>query len=316
MADNTPNDELNREVDTEALNGLPSKDLKETQEILDEIASETAPKEGDKKPETADKPELKPGEKKEEGKPETETKPGEDDGKKPEPRREVKLMPSWLHERAKADWEKREKELLDEVEKAKGTSIRQEGDKPKDENLETEKEAEALANKHGLTVDLAKDLIALTNRNGKLPSDVQEKLKAIDDMRDSAAITAEATAFNADFDRQILPLVKAEYGLDVPAEVIEQVREELKAKAYTPEYAKVPYSTIYKGEDQFRELVAPVKKGAEGGRGGTTSKEIISGEGDAPDLTQPLSDEALKGLTDEQFATYEKNMESYERSHK
>lgn len=299
----------------EALNGLPAKELQETKEILAEIAGEDALKAGDK-PATTDKPEPKPDTKPEEGKPETEKKPGEDDGKKPEPRREVKLMPSWLHERAKADWSKREKELLDEVEKAKGTSTRKEGEAPKDENLDVEKEAEALADKHGITVELAKDLVALADRKGKLPADIQEKLAAFDRLRDTETITAEATAFNADFDKNILPLVKAEYGDDVPAEVIEQVREELKAKAYTPEYSKVPYSTIYKGEDQFRDLVAPKKKGAEGGRGGTNTTETRSDGGEAVDLTKPLSDEVLKGLSDADFEKYEKNMESYERSQK
>ncbi|OLS16002.1 MAG: hypothetical protein RBG13Loki_0380 [Promethearchaeota archaeon CR_4] len=96
--------------------------------------------------------------------------------------------------------------------------------------------------------------------------------------------------------------------------MIDQVREELKAKAYTPEYGKVPYSILYKGEDQFRGLVAPEKKGAEGGRGGTNAQQDIAGQGEQIDLTKPLTDDVLKTLTDAQFTEYEKNMETHERS--
>lgn len=309
------NNELNLGAD-EGLNGLPAKELAETKEILGELETEAAPKPGDeKKPDASLEPKKPEEEKPGEAKAEDGKKPEGDDGKKPEQRREVKLMPAWLHERAKADHEKREKELLAEIDALKGTSKPE--DKTKNENLDTSKEAEVLAEKHGITVELAQDMIAIASRNnGKLPEGLEEKLKVVDDMRNSAIVTAEATAFNADFDRIVLPLIKAEYGDNVPASVIDQVREDMKAKAYTPEYAKVPYTTIYKGEDQFRGVVAPEKKGAEGGRGGSSAQQEISGRADAIDLTAPLNDDVLKTLTDEQFAIYEKNMETFEKSRK
>lgn len=311
-----PNNELNLGAENDGLEGLPAKELAETKEILGEIAGESAPKDGEPKPDNTNKPEAKPEEKPGEAKAEDGKPKDGDDGKKPEQRRDVKLMPAWLHERSKADWEKREKELLAEVEASKGTSVKPEGYNLKKENLDTTQEAETLAEKHGITVELAQDMLAIASRNGKLPEGIEEKLKAVDDMRNSVIVAAEASAFNADFDKIVLPLVKAEYGDNVPATVIDQVREELKAKAYTPEYAKVPYTILYKGEDQFRGIVAPERKGAEGGRGGSSAQQDISGKGDSIDLASPLHDDVLKTLTDEQFTIYEKNMEAFERSRK
>lgn len=311
----TNNNELNQGADADALNGLPEKELKETKDILDELDKESAPKPGDdKKPDDSTKPEVKTEEKPETVKTDEEKAKEEADGKKPEQRRETKLMPAWLHERSKAAWEKRETELLALVESSKGTVIKPEENKPIEGDLK--KEAEILAEKHGITVELAEELVAIraSNSNGKLPPEIEAKLKIVDEMQNAATITAEATAFNADFDRIVMPLIKAEYGNNVPATLIDQVREELKAKAYTPEYAKVPYTVLYKGEDQFRGIIAPERKGAEGGRGGTNAQQEIAGQGTTIDLTKPLTDEELKSLTNEQFDQYEKNMENHERS--
>lgn len=296
------NNELNQEAD--ALNGLPDVERQETQKILDEIASETAPKEDDK-PSDDGKPEPKPEDKK----PEEGGKPKEDDdGKKPEPRRETKLMPAWLHERAKADWEKREAELKSEVEKARGTATKLE------ESQEPTKDAEALAEKHGITVELAQEIIESRNAAGKIPQEIAEKLKLIDEMKNATAIEAEVAGFKADFDAKILPLIKVEYGENVPESTIEQIREELKTKAYTPEYAKVPYTILYKGDDTFRGLISPERKGAEGGRGGSTAQQEMSGQGEPIDLSKTLSDDVIKTLTDDQFETYSANMEKNERA--
>lgn len=310
------NNELNLGAD-DGLNGLPEKELAETKEILDEIGKEDAPKPGDEKePEPSTEPkkpeEVKPAD----TKVEADKKPEDIDGKKtPEQRRDQKLVPAWLLERAKADHEKREKELTAEIETFKRTSKPE--DNSKNENPDISNEAETFAEKHGITVELAQDMINIASRNnGKLPTDIEERLNAVDEMRNNAIIAAEATAFNADFDRVVLPLIKAEYGDNVPAHVIEQVREDLKVKAYTPEYAKVPYATIYKGEDQFRGVVATEKKGAEGGRGGSNAQQTISGEGTTIDLTKPIADDVLKTLTDAQFDEYERNMEQLERSRK
>lgn len=294
---------------------MPAKDREETGKILDEIEQEQKPEE--EKPEAPAKPEADKPKPEEEGKPKPEAGK-EEDGKKeppkPEGRREVKLMPAWLHERSKSDWEKREKELIDALAIAKGQQNgKGDEEKPAPKGEELEQKAAALAEKHGITVELAKDLVELAAQQGKLPADIVEKLKDVDTFREQQAVIAETTQFNADFDAQILPLIKAEYGNEVPQATIDGIRDSLKELAYTPEYAKVPYTTLYKGEDKFRGVIPPLKKGAENSKGGSVGAED-GAKGDELDLTKPLTDEQVKGLSGKDFDTYCQNMEKYEKS--
>lgn len=318
------NNENNQGSETDALNGLPDKERKETLEILDEIEKESAQN-------STSKPEEKPDQKPDEGKPKDGDEKGKSDGKKPdldedkgksksESRREVKLIPAFIHEIEKKKLNSRISELQSEVETlTKGNSNRPDDGKSKDNHDEpdSEKEINEVAEKHGVSPELVKDMLALANKNGKLPSDVAEKLAEIDRLKNESSIKAEEQAFENDFSQKIVPLIKAEYGDNVPAGVINQIKEDLKAKAYTPEYEKVPFTVIYKGEDNFRGLIAPEKKGVEGGRGGTFNKENAEkAGGDQLDLTKPLADDVVRSLSDADFDTYCKNMESYERSKK
>lgn len=296
----------------EALNGLPDKEREETQNILDEIAAE-APKDG--------KPEEKP---KEEAKPKEgeEAKPKENDGKpdennqnnKPEARREVKLMPSWLHERAKADWEKREKDLTGKIEElSKGATKTEDGAVVPSEDLD--KEVDALAEELNLDSKVVKRIVDLASKRGGVPPELLQKLDEVERFRQAEAIKTEAIQFNQDFDKIVLPLIKAEYGDDVSADIIEGIRDKTREIAYTPEYSKVPYSTIYKGDDQFREVISEKKKGAEGSRGGHT-QEASAVDGEQIDLASPQADDVIKKMSDAQFDQYEKNMEKFEKSKK
>lgn len=325
--DNSNNEERTPAVDN-GLQNLPAAERKETEEILAEIEGDKARAAGEeKKPEdVSGKPEEKKpedGKQPDEGKepadgkkPEGEKKPGEEDGKKPEPRREMKLVPAWVLERERDAHAKREKELLDAAAAAgKPKPAGEEEDdkaKPEASAAELDKAAEALAEKHGITAELAKDLIIAARAGEKtLPTEVVEKLRQVDALTSAAEIEAEATKYNADFDRLIVPLVKAEYGDDVPPQVLSDIREQLKELAYNPDFAKVPYSTLYKGEDKFRGLVAPAKRGAEpparpspsGGKAGEDGK---------PDLTKQLSDAEIRALSPEDFDTYSANMEKAE----
>lgn len=300
------------------LDGMPNADRKDTEQILNELDAEA------QKGADPEKPEAK---KPEEGKPETEEKPTDegkkpDEGdKKPEKRREVKLMPAFIHETAKSQWEKREKDLQDQIEVAKrGTAEKKEnGDSEKKPDSSTpvdQKKIDALVEKHGITAELAIDLYHIAAENaGKLPPEIAQQLKDVGEFRNQQAIATEAAAFSADFDKAIVPLIKAEYGDDVSPDVIAGIRENLKGLAYTPDFAKVPYDVLYKGNDQFRGMVAPKKKGAEGARGGHQQSVDAgkSGEDGELDLSTPLSDDAIRGLTDKQFEEYEKNMANIER---
>ncbi|MEI9893790.1 MAG: hypothetical protein WDN28_07775 [Chthoniobacter sp.] len=94
-----------------------------------------------------------------------------------------------------------------------------------------------------------------------MPAEITEALADLKKAREEQGVQAEMAKFAADFDRDVLPALKAEYGDDVPASVIESVKEQLKEAAYSkPEYQKTPFKVIYKGDDAFRNLVAPKKK--------------------------------------------------------
>jgi len=291
----------------EGLENLSKGDREETQEILNEIDKENASKPEveptvDKKPEETEK-------KPEEVKPTEEKKP---EDIKPEPRRETKFVPAWMLEMEKDRAAKREEQLKKDQEKENKAPLE---NKPEDTTApEFDKAVKDLVEEEGISESLAKRIIT-AERKGVVPPEVAAEIATIKQQREETAIQLETTAFNSDFDKFILPLIKAEYGHDIPTEAVERMRDELKAKAYTPEYAKVPYTTIYKGEDAFRGVVAERKKGAEQGRGGSVFAAENAGEGQL-DLTKPLSDEAVDKLSPDDFEKYCKNMEAYEKSQK
>lgn len=295
----------------EGLENLPQAERDETQKILDEIETEKAQAPTDPKPTE----EVKPVEPKKE--PVVEPKPEEKklEDIKPEPRRDTKLIPAWQLEIERDKTAKREKDLLEQIETLKGPA----GKKPEDTVASPEdfaKRVSALVDDEGISETLAKRMIELEDiaKNGvKIPKEITEAIEGMKQAKDAASIVAETAQFNQDFDKQILPLIKAEYGDDTKPEIIERIREDLKAKAYSTEYSKVPYTTIYKGEDQFRGVIAEKKKGAEGARGGSTAAQENAG-GDQIDLAKPLSDEVVASLSNADFEKYCKNMESYEKS--
>lgn len=320
---NENNTEHSPNADEDSLNGLPEGERKETQEILDEIEGEGSqdPKEPEgKKPEDQEagkegKPE---GEKPESDNPDDKKEGEEDEANKgPQERREMKQVPAFKLAIANKKGEQRDQKIADlEAELARYKNGEQpEAGKGEEETQAPDDESiKALAEKHGISEELAKDLIGeAAKRSGVLPKEVQEKLNAVDELRQKSEIEAEYVQYNADFENLIVPLMKAEYGEKIPAGVMTEVREKLKELAYTPEYAKVPYEVIYKGRGEFRELVAPEKKGAEPGKVDTAPD---SGEGKGQDnanldLTKPLPDEDIKLLSEKDLDIYLKNMETY-----
>ncbi len=301
----------------DGLDGMPKADREDTEQILNELDAEAQKRVDPEQPEAKKTEEDKT---KIVEKPKAEGEPKED--KKPEQRREVKLMPAYIHNIQKDQWEKREKDLLAAIEAAKGIPEKKESEgqeeEPKPVTAIDPKKLEALAEKHGISVDLAKDLIDLAAQNaGVIPPEVVKQLADVKQFREEQAIATESAAFSADFDKTIIPLIKAEYGNDVSPDVIEQVREALKGLAYTPDFSKVPYDVLYKGNDQFRGVIPPKKKGAEGARGGHVQEAGASHEADGDlDLSKPLTEEQVRGLSDTQFEQYEKNMLTYEQSRK
>lgn len=312
----------NSDLDQGGLETLPENERVETQKILDEIKKDedTLPLEPNaEQPKPEIKPEpAKPEEKVEPKVEEAGNKKPDDEQKPEEKRRDPKFIPAWVHEVDKAAKEKEILKLQSEIERLtkSGNKAPVEGEEQKGSE-DSYKDVDAAAEKAGIDKDFARTMYDLANKNkGELPEEVANDLKAARQLREDREIQAEEVQFSSDFDSKIVPLIKAEYGDDVPQATIAQIKGELKAKAYTKEYAQVPYSTIYKGEDQFRDVIAPLKKGAENGRGGTMITVVDGARDGEIDLTKPLLDDVLKTLTDEQFEKYSDNMAKYEQSQK
>lgn len=338
MADINKETDQDVQIDRSDLDAMPEKERKETEEILDDLAT------GGKKSD-ADGGKGKAGEEEkpaEEEKPKPEEKPKEGDDAKPKPeadkkgdegkgnegqRRAPKLVPAWILEKEKDQASKRESELKTQLEEAlKGGKKAEDAGKP-DEQVQKDLEATAntIAEKFGREPEEILEILKAAGGGTKvfIPPEVAEGLKAIEGIKAQEEIKLEEAAFSADFDKMVLPLIKKEYGDDVPAETILKIKEDLKAVAYDADYEKVPYATIYKGRDEFRGVIPEKGRGAEHNRGGSA---IIDGEGSQAkagtvdweriksDDSYELSDEELRKLSDEDFDKYGAAMDARDKA--
>lgn len=300
----TENNEENRDSQTtDPLNGLNDKDRKETEEILaelDEREKKDDDKKSDDKPDESKKSddEKKPDESKE-----GDDKKKPDDGKKDDDksddtkRRDPKMIPAWQKKIEEKKNNKTVAELEQEIADLKA------GNKPdekKDEKSDAEDELVKLAEAFDAEPEKMAELVKYFEKKfGGVSPEIQAQLDQIDEMKRQEAEKYETAMYNSDFEKQILPLLKAEYGDDVPQDVIDKVNAGLKELAYSDDYLKVPYDTLYKGFDQFRDLVPAKKKSAEGSRGGST---FAAGQG-AKDY-ENVTEAEIKAMSDEEFAAY------------
>ena len=275
MADSLPGD---RASDDSGLENLGESDRKETQEILDAIAQEEN-KEGDKGQDPEDPAAKEAADKKAadekaaaEAKAEEDRKAAEagKEGKPGdvEPPKRGKLMPAWVHERAIAEKQKAIDEL---TEKLNNKPDDQSGKKEptQEEQAALEAEIKATAEKHKLDPELVKSLIDMGRKyGGTLPPEITQKLAKLDDITLEREVAAEEQLYTSNFDKEVLPLVKKEFGDDVPADTISQIRDELKNLAYTETYKQTPLAVIFKGVERFREFKRPPAGSGEAGRGG------------------------------------------------
>lgn len=297
------------------LDGLPDVDRKETEDIIEEIAKEEGKQEGDApdKKETEKEPEPKkddePADKKQEekdgkGKEDPDLKDGKDSkdkttGKTP------KFIPSWVHERAKDGYEKTIaglKTALEDASKEKGPSSEKKDTDP-EQQAALEEDVKRIAEEHKLDAKLVKSLVDLGMKyGGKLPADIQEKLKEVDNLRATAEVQAEESAFNASFDKDVLPLIKAEYG-DLDADTIEVIRNKVMEKAYSEEYGKTPITVLFKGLDEFRSFKRTTKKSAEPSRGGQERAGDTAPEGDDSEF-ENVTEEDIDKMDSATFDRY------------
>lgn len=266
--------ETNKSTASE-LDGLPDPELKETQDILSEIEKEEN-NNLDKEPDDAvakakaDEDAKAKADADKKAADDEASKKGKDGDGEAEGQRntKMKLMPSYVHEVAVKEKDKAIADLTEKLKiaEAKGSSTEKKATQEEQQALEAD--ITKLAAEHNLAPELVKSLVDLGMKHGgKLPADVEVKLKKFDELAAAQEIQAEETAFNASFDKHVLPLIKSEYG-DLPADTVESIREKMKERAYSDEFAKTPYSVIYKGVDDFRSFKRTQAKSSEASRGG------------------------------------------------
>lgn len=309
--------DANQEPIDDGLKDLPEAARKETESIIKEIADDAQkvdkPKEEPEKPKDPPHEEKKPEAKK----PEDSKVVDPVDPKKPEEesRKKAKLMPAWQHEIEKGKWEKERAELEAKL-AAAGKNSREEKKEDTseaDRDAALRKETDKIAEETNIDPDAAFRIAKVAQKGVKpaatfeLPPETKATLEKVDKYAADQETQAEERAFNSDFEAVILPLVKAEYGDDVPATAISKIKDQVKAKAYTDEYSRVPLATIYKGEDEFRKVVPGKADGAEKSRGGH-QEEHERKEPKGVDLSKELSDDEVAKLSPEEFDTYSNNM--------
>ncbi|MES2224990.1 MAG: hypothetical protein V4478_03310 [Patescibacteria group bacterium] len=310
------NNQQESHADDHGLQNLPQKEREETQKILDELQegekdNTEAPEKETEKPQKQEEAETPAKEEPKEG----EEKPDSEKGEKKE-RRETGLVPAWKLGMEKTRAAKVEADLKADIENLKnGTLPEKKQDESKEEDVDIDAVAKAIIEKHDVQdpeviEDIFKAIKGYVSKQSALPADLQAKLAQIDEIKAAEEIKVEEANFNRDFDKDILPLIKSEYGEDITDEKVAEIKEKLKEIAYSPEYAKVPYDEIYHGKRDFRGVVAPKKKSAEGTR--ESSINLKAGETNYSELT----DAEAAALSPEEFQKYSDNMAKNERQSK
>jgi hypothetical protein len=260
-------------------NGTPELD-KETQEILAELEAEghdvlppensvPKPKEEVKPAESApaevkapEKPAEKPADAPD-GKPN-----GEEDGTK----RDISYVPAYKLKVAESQFQKREKELLTQIETLSSgqkptPEVKTDGDDTRPVSATAEAQAKALAEKHNISEELALDLVKLNPGQATLPPEVMEKLNALDDIKLERAAQEAQQAFSTEFDT-VKDAIKAEYPYATDKE-LSQMKDRLFELAHSEQYHTVPLEEIFRGRSEFRGAIQPPTAGGEEQRGGS-----------------------------------------------
>ena len=302
----------------DGLENLPPKEREETQKVLSEIeAEEKAKADADAGQSKADddakvKADADAKAKADADAAAAKAKADAEAGKGNQPRKKSKLVPEYVLKTAESKAEKREKELLAEIETLKKGNPPKEEKKPDESKVlsdaevlaEMDKELDSLATESGIGKDVLKKLVELPKKVTekilakeleRIRTEAADSLKPLHQLTQEAEIKKEETEFNSDFDKVVVPLIKNEYGDNVSPETIEEIREKMKNKAYDPANAETPYPVIYKGFDDFRGLSSPSKKSGEDSRPGGER----GGEGELD--TSKLSDEDIENMDRDAF---------------
>ena len=168
-------------------------------------------------------------------------------------------------------------------------------------DLSRDAKIEEFAKEHKMDSTVLKGLIKLVTPEGMIISD--EMKNDIVKLKKELTWRKEFEQFDKDFLKNVSPLLKEG---KISVEDQGKIKELLKAKAFTTDYANTPLAVIYRGDTDFdsfrgaptkKKTVEPGGKGPRGGKPGDT-KAIIAKEGEE-EMTDKEFDEFDKGLEKE-----------------
>lgn len=303
------------ESTNEDLDNLPEAQRKETESILDEINKgeegkpEKPVEDPDKKPKPeGDKPKEGDDKKPELGEDGKPKKTDSEDASKV--RRDTKLIPAWKVAIQEKETKKTIEDLTAKIDDlTKGAKPAEGQDAKPETKLALADKIKKAVEQFKVDVDPAfmEMIVEIAQEGREMPKEITDRLAQIDALKEKTEVEAEEMGFNKDFDAIVLPLIKAEYGDDIEADKLVELKEKLKAIAYTDEYAKIPYDEIYAGKKDFRGFVTPKSKSAEGTR--KSGVGFQAGEKDYVSLTE----EEVKALPPEEFDKWSNAMAANER---
>lgn len=272
---------------TEHNGGIPSPDS-EAGKALAELEKEGHTIEGKEEPakpaepvvpakvEEAKKVEAAPGE------------PAKPAVEEPKPNRPVTMVEAWKLKVAEDQKEKLSKESAERISTLEAELQKLSGKAPATQAQKDEIEAEikAIADEAGIdAAPLTKLAEAIMKRN-KPSTEVAETVKKLNDEREAQH---QQNLYGQEFDKDVVPLVKAQFPT-LPDTALAEIKEKLKAYAFTETYAKVPLSKIFLAEVAALDIQVP-KKSSEG-------KGIKTRTPDVVDL-ENMSEEDFKNLPPE-----------------
>lgn len=287
----------------------------ETREILEDLRKDghevEIPGEAVEKKDEPEAP--KPEEKKVETEPEKvdpkpEDKPAKtEDGAPSKDSKEPRYMPTWQHKVAEKTWEKEKSELLGTIETLKtnpsGTQSQEQKEALGDIQGTIDKLVEERGYDEGVK-DLIADVVKIVKAATPSGSLTAEQLEALNTFKSEAALLQterlqahQEKSFNEEFEEKVLPAIEREYP-GIPKETLNEIKLEVKSKAFSEEYAKTDLAVIYKGMDEFRGRYTAPRKGPEDARGGQGRDD-----GSIIDFDN-VTEEQFSKFTDEQKDAY------------
>lgn len=195
------------------------------------------------------------------------------------------------HLKKKEKWESEKNSLVQEIEQLKASRIEPTAPKANDVPVD---DIAKIAEKHGLDPEILQDLSE--HLKGTMPS--QDSLST-DDRQLLKGLQEQQTLKNADveyiksFDFHVIPLIEQDFP-NADAKTVTEIKEQLKAEAFTEKHSSTPITTLYKA----------LKSGFDKSQSAESSRPTQGLFKITPDNVKGITPDQVKAFTDEQKDEY------------